>query len=359
MNTNLQTLTPDRPNIITSQLDDAISFYRKMDTENTVNEMIAGKYVIVEEYYSNGLEVLSQLKKSLLKIYTDKSFQGKRKYRSVFREASHRLIIKVKDNTLDVKKAPNIGWLEILYPEVSEFYISYPEVQGLNSSWQWYKKGVEVKTLNLAIYPYYNTYFPTRFDHLKLFDKWLKKYEGEKTNAIEIGVGSGILSFQLLQNGFENIYATDTNKNAIIGVAQECERLGFVSKITLAFKDLFEECDRKADIIVFNPPWLQAQHKLEEGIDKAMYYEDELFPRFFEQAKEHLNENGKIVLIFSNLAQVVDEESSHPIIDELKSNNRYRKELHLRRNVRASSRRTKRTDSRSLEKVELWVLSPK
>lgn len=77
MNTNLQTLTPDRPNIITSQLDDAISFYRKMDTENTVNEMIAGKYVIVEEYYSNGLEVLSQLKKSLLKIYTDKSFQGK------------------------------------------------------------------------------------------------------------------------------------------------------------------------------------------------------------------------------------------------------------------------------------------
>jgi len=359
MNKNLQTLTTDRPNIITSQLDDAISFYRKMDTENTVNEMIAGRYVIVEEYYSNGLEVLSQLKKSLLKTYTDKSFQGQREYRSAFREASHRLIIKVKDNTLDVKKAPNIGWLEILYPEVSEFYISYPEVQGLNSSWQWYKKGIEVKTLDLTIYPYYNTYFPTRFDHLKLFDKWLKKYEGEKTNAIEIGVGSGVLSFQLLQNGFENIYATDTNKNAIIGVAKECKRLGFEDKITLTCADLFDECTIKADIIVFNPPWLQAQHKLEEGIDKAMYYEDELFPRFFEQAKEHLNENGKIVLIFSNLAQVVDEESSHPIINELKSNNRYRKELHLRRNVRASSRRTKRTNSRSLEKVELWVLSPK
>jgi 16S rRNA G966 N2-methylase RsmD len=353
-----QTLKPDRPDIITSK-PDAISFYRKMDTQNTVDEMIAGKYVIVEEFYSNGLEVLSQLKKRLLKTYTDKSFQGQREYRSAFREASHRLIIKVKDNKLDVKKAPQIGWLKILYPDSDEFYIAYPDVQGLNSSWQWYKKGIEVKTLDITLHPFYNTYFPTRFDHLKLFDKWLKKYEGSKTNAIEIGVGSGVLSFQLLQNGFENIYAIDTNRNAIIGVAKECERLGFEDKITLACEDLFNECSSKADIIVFNPPWLQAKHKLEEGIDKAMYYEDELFPRFFEQAKNHLNENGKIVLIFSNLAQVVDEESSHPIIDELKQNNRYRKELHLRRNVRASSRRTKRTDSRDLEKVELWVLSPR
>jgi hypothetical protein len=33
--------------------------------------------------------------------------------------------------------------------------------------------------------------------------------------------------------------------------------------------------------------------------------------------------------------------------------------LHLRRDVRASSRRTKRRDSRDNEKVELWVLAPK
>lgn len=358
MNKNIQTIKPDRPNIITSDIE-AIGFYRKMDTTATVKEMILGKYVIVEEYYSNGLEVLAQLKKTLLKTYNDKSFQGQREYRSAFREASHRLVIKVKNNKLNVKKCPKIGWLDSLYPEVSEFYISYPDVQGMNSSWQWYQKGIEVKTLNLTLKPYYGTYFPTRFDHLKLFDKWLKKYEGSKANAIEIGVGSGVLSFQLIQNGFENIFATDTNKNAIIGVDQECKRLGYEDTITLNHGDLFENCEVKADVIVFNPPWLEAKHTLEEGIDKAMYYEDDLFPRFFEQAKEHLNENGKVVLIFSNLAEVVDKESTHPIINELQKNNRFRKELHLRRDVRASSRRTKRTDSRSSEKVELWVLSPK
>ena len=358
MNKDLQSIQPDRPNIITTQIE-AISFFSKMDTKATVVDMIAGKYVLIEKFYSDGLKVLAELKRNLSRTYSNKSFQEQREYRSAFREASHRLLLKVKNNKLIVKKSPDIGWLELLYPDVSEFYVSFPEVQGMNSSWQWYKKGIEIQTLNLTLHPFYGTYFPTRFDHLKLFDKYLKRYEGSKDKVIEIGVGSGVLSFQLIQNGFEDIFATDTNKNAIIGVSQESKRLGFEDKLTLNCGDLFENCDVKADLIVFNPPWLLAKHKLEEGIDKAMYYEEELFPRFFEQAQKHLSPNGKIVLIFSNLAEVVDEKSKHPIIEELRNNNRFRKDLHLRRDVRASSKRTKRTDSRDNEKVELWVLAPK
>ncbi|MDQ7086040.1 MAG: methyltransferase [Sulfurovum sp.] len=355
MNNDLQA---DRPDIITTEIE-AIRFYRKMDTEATVKEMIAGKYVIVEEFYSNGLQVLNELRKNLLLKHKDKSFQGQRDYRTAFRKASHRLLLKVEQHKITLKKSPSIGWLELLYPDVSDFYVSFPEVQGMNSSWQWYEKGLEIKTLNLTLRPYYGAYFPTRFDHLKLFDKWLKKYDGDKTHAIDVGVGSGILSFQLIQNGFENIFSTDSNKNAVIGVAQESKRLGYEDKITVNHGDLFENCDIKADVIVFNPPWLLAKHTLEEGIDKAMYYEEDLFDRFFEQAQNHLTAKGKIVLIFSNLAEVVDKESTHPIIEELRNHNRFRKELHLKREVRASSRRTKRRDSRENEKVELWVLSPK
>ena len=97
MTTNLQSIKPDRPNIITSEIN-GIKFYRKMDTESVVNQMIAGKSVIVEEYYSNGLQVLAELKKNLSLRYSDKSFQGQRAYRAAFREASHRLFIKVIDN---------------------------------------------------------------------------------------------------------------------------------------------------------------------------------------------------------------------------------------------------------------------
>lgn len=358
MNQDLTTLQPDRPNIITTEIE-AISFYRDMDIEEIVSLMISGKCVLVEAYYSDGLDILAQLKKNLLRTHKDKSFQGQREYRSAFREASHRLLIEVKKNRLLAKKSPDIGWLKLLYPEVSDFYVSFPDAQGMNSAWQWYTKGIEVKTLGITLHPFYSTYFPTRFEHLKLFDKWLKRYEGPKEKAIEIGVGSGVLSFQLIQNGFETIFATDTNKNAIIGVLEECKRLGYEEKITLSHGDLFENCDVKADIILFNPPWLVATHKLEEGIDKVIYYEEELFPRFFEQAQKHLTPEGKIVLIFSNLGQVVDAKSTHPIIEELRNNNRFRKELHLTREVNASSKKTKRTDARTSEKVELWVLGQK
>jgi len=358
MNHDLITLQPDRPPIITSEIE-LIRFYHDTDAKAAVEQMIAGTYVLVEELYSNGLEILAELKRTLLVYYTDKKFQGQRDFRSAFREASHRLLVEVKGHKLLVKKAPMIGWLKVLYPEIADFYVSFPEIQGMNSAWQWYQKGIEVKTLGITLHPFYGTYFPTRFDHLTLFDKWLKKYVGSKEKAIEIGVGSGILSFQLIQNGFKSIFASDTNKNAIIGVAQECKRLGYEENITLNHGDLFENCDVKADVIVFNPPWLLAKHTLEEGFDKAIYYEKELFPRFFEQALKHLTPEGKLVLLFSNLAQVIDEKSSHPIIEELRNNNRFRKELHLRRDVSASSKKTKRTDSRENEKVELWVLAPK
>jgi hypothetical protein len=135
MNKDLQSIQPDRPNIITTEIE-AINFYRKMDTKATVAEMIAGKYVLVEEFYSNGVQVLNELKRNLLLKHKDKSFQGQRDYRSAFRKASHRLLLKVKDNKLIVKKSPDFGWLELLYPDVSEFYISFPQVQGMNSSWQ-------------------------------------------------------------------------------------------------------------------------------------------------------------------------------------------------------------------------------
>jgi len=358
MTDDFNSIKPDRPAIITSDID-AISFYRKMDTLATVEEMIEGKYVIVEEFYSNGLQVLSELKRTLQLRYKDNYFQGQRDFRSAFREASHRLLIKVEDNKLAVKKCPDIGWLKVLYPDVSDFYISYPDVQGLNSSWQWYQRGIEIPVLKLKIHPFYGTYFPTRFDHLILFDKWLKTYTGYRGKAFDIGVGSGVLSFQLLKSGFQKVFATDTNKNAIIGVSGESARLGFDGQLQLSLGDLFADCDFQSDLIVFNPPWLVAKHELEEGIDKAIYYEKDLFSRFFKEAKNHLSPDGKLVLLFSNLAQVVGADKIHPIIEELEKNDRFSKEQHLQRRVKAKSNKTSRADFRKQEKVELWVLKHK
>jgi len=115
----------------------------------------------------------------------------------------------------------------------------------------------------------------------------------------------------------------------------------------------------KTELIVFNPPWLIARHKLEEGNDKAIYYEEDLFPRFFEQAEKHLALGGRIVLLFSNLAQIIGTDDFHPIKEELEKFDRFKKELLLQKNVKVASKKTKRTDSRKNERVELWVLAHK
>lgn len=48
-----------------------------------------------------------------------------------------------------------------------------------------------------------------------------------------------------------------------------------------------------------------------------MYYEDGLFERFFDQALKRLAPGGRVVLVFSNLIELVQPDVPHPIQTEL------------------------------------------
>lgn len=345
----------NRPEVIVDDID-VVLYKRTMDPKMAVNTIRNGKYVLIIDYYSSGLLILNELKNQLVKKYADQSFQSQREFRSAFKTLSNQLMLVVNNHQLKVKKAPEIGWFKILYPELGEFLLPFPQVQGLNSSWQWYEKGIAMPVLKQKIHPFFGTYFPTRFEHLKLFDHWLKQYEGNKKLAIDVGVGCGVLSFQLLKHGFEKVYGTDSNPNAIIGLKEELSKNGLDSKIALFHGDLFADIEEKTDLIVFNPPWIPASHNI-EGIDQAIYYDTELFPRFFEQASKFLKTDGKIVLLFSNLAQITNANEIHPIEEELANGGRFQKELFLQKKVASASNKTRRNQSwRDAEKVELWVL---
>lgn len=342
--------SPILPNI------EVVPFVRKMDPQDAIDALLDGYYVLIDDFFSTGLVLLSELKKALQSKYSDQSFQGQRDFRAAYRELSHRVLLFISKHKLTVRKAPEIGWLKILYPGLDEFLLPLPQVQGLNSSWQWYAKGIHIPVLNRKIHPFFGTYFPTRFEHLELFDDWLKKYQGEKKSSIDVGIGCGVLSFQLLKHGFEKVHGTDSNPNAIIGLSEEMNKKRGPSKIDLYHGDLFAGCTLKSELIVFNPPWLPASHDL-EGIDKAIYYDDSLFPRFFEEAKNHLTDDGKVVLLFSNMAQVTMVGEHHPIEIELTEGGRFQKELFLQKDVGAASKNTRRNQNwRTSEKVELWVL---
>ncbi len=350
MSTNLKAT---RPEPITSNID-VFPFDRLTEPQEAIDALIEGYYILIIDYFSSGLVLLKALKQFVKSEYSDQSFQGQRDFRSAFRELSHRILLKIDNHKLTIKKAPEIGWLKILYPELEIFLLPFTQVQGLNSSWQWYKKGIFIPVLKKKIHPWFGVYFPARFEHLELFDSWLRRYKGKKKSAFDIGVGSGVLSFQLIKNGFEKVYGTDTNANAIIGLNENPNQLQ--SKLELLHGDLFANSNEKTELIVFNPPWLPASQNLDE-LDKAIYYTPEMFSCFFDDAKKHLQPNGRVVLMFSNLAQITKVDDNHPIEMELEKGGRFDKELFIQKKVRAASKKTKRNQNwRAEEKVELWVL---
>lgn len=342
-----------RPAMIQGELE-VLAFNRHDDLEEAIEVLLSGQYVLILDFYSTGLLLLNELK-AYLRWEEKQKFQEERSKRRNFRKLSHHIILEVSHQRLRVKKAPKIGWLKILYPEQSEFALSFPEIQGLNSSWQWYKKGIQIPTLPHKIHPWYGSYFPTRFEHIELFDEFLSNTKLNKEKAFDVGVGSGVLSFQLHQHGFKSIKSSDQNPNAIIGMKEELKRLD-ISNIELHYGDLFVGNNALQDLIVFNPPWLPAIGNI-ENLDTAIYYNQELFSKFFEQAFKRLKSDGRLVILFSNLVKLTHPNEIHPIEQEVKIRGRFIKETLLKKPVAHASKKTKRNlKRREQEFVELWSL---
>ena len=346
----------NKPTPITSG-EKMTPFKRGTDVHRTLKVLEAGRPVLVTEFYNNGLALVRAVKVYLDRKYANNSFREQREYRAVYNRLSNLILIEIVDHQLGVKKAPSIGWLKKLYPETSDFLLPFPQVQGLNSSWQWYQNGISMPMLRNKIHPYYGTYFPTRFEHLTLFDNWLKRYDGSKKSAMDVGIGSGVLSLLMVKHGFQKVFATDTNPNAIVGMAEFMGTTKLSRKIELDLGSLFGKWEKQTELIVFNPPWLPESANLESTEEEAIYYNEKLFPEFFAEAKKRLLPDGKLVLIFSNLAQVTNVTKDHPIKKEISEGGRFQLEKCLKKKVKPASDKTKRDQHwRATEEVELWVL---
>jgi len=129
-------------------------------------------------------------------------------------------------------------------------------------------------------------------------------------------------------------------------------------KLVLHQSNLFEKLDFETDLIIFNPPWLPQTDNL-TILDEAIYYPENLFERFFEQANQHLSQTGKIVLLFSNLGQIVNQ-NENPFEKIIEKSNIFYKEKIWTANVKPASTKTKRNQNwRENEKVELWIVAKK
>jgi len=110
---------------------------------------------------------------------------------------------------------------------------------------------------------------------------------------LEIGAGSGIHLETAHKSGVkkQNISSADVNPVAV----GHCNAIGF----NCIQSDLFEKVPEKYNIIIFNPPYLP-EHKFDDKPDTSAGKKQEVIVRFLQQAKDHLEPNGKIFLLLSS-----------------------------------------------------------
>ncbi len=221
------------------------------DIDEAVDLLLKGQFILLEHAYPDGLRLLHALKQRI--GHTASSFKNKRQKRKIYQAASQKLLVEVENHKIALKKAPDIPFLEMCYPNTPDFVISYPDIQGLNSAWQWYIKGLSVPNVQGKLHPFYGVYFPTRFEHIELLNNYLEGNPPIIAQAIEVGVGSGVLSLLLLQAGVQHIQATDCNPNALYSAAMEFEKRALTDRIRLIESDLMTGCEGTVDLNLLSP----------------------------------------------------------------------------------------------------------
>ena len=112
----------NKPTPIISEVE-LVSFNQESDIQATIDTLVLGKYVLIEGFYSNGLNLLSALQTYLKSKYPNQDFQGQRAFRAEYRKLSNLILIEINKHKLSVRKAPTIGWFEKLYPNEGNFLL--------------------------------------------------------------------------------------------------------------------------------------------------------------------------------------------------------------------------------------------
>lgn len=125
-----------------------------------------------------------------------------------------------------------------------------------------------------------------------------KKSRGE---VLDVGTGSGFQSFVASKKA-KHVTGVDIRKESVKTAEINAKRNN-VKNAKFTQSDLFERVSGRFDVIIFNPPYLPEKQDLYDGSEQWAGGETgrEVIKRFSSGVSEHLNENGKILMVVSSL----------------------------------------------------------
>lgn len=140
--------------------------------------------------------------------------------------------------------------------------------------------------------------YPPSDDSILLVES-LDVRPGER--VLEVGCGSGVVSIHCAVNGCD-VAAVDVNPKAVALARRNAEANGV--SFPISESDVYENVDGRFDTIVFNLPYLPVD---EEGLLAKAWSggPDGLgpLPKLLEGAPEHLNPDGRVVVVVSSLIE--------------------------------------------------------
>jgi hypothetical protein len=204
------------------------------------------------------------------------------------------------DYTIPLRRAPDVQLAcnEAYGRGEEPFVASMRELLGLIGAHEWRKNGVEVAALGERIHPHYGVFSPIRGEYVELVAN-APLPAGAKV-AFDIGTGTGVLAALLAKRGLQHIVATDMDARALSCARDNLQRLGLEQTVELMKADLFP--DRRADLVVCNPPWLPGRPS--SSLEYAVYDPDSrMLKGFLGGVAAHLAPDGEAWLILSDLAE--------------------------------------------------------
>jgi len=185
---------------------------------------------------------------------------------------------------------------------------------GLIGAHEWRKTGVPIAALGGdRIHPHHGVFSPVRGEYLDLIaGAPLPAALSTCPLAMDLGVGTGVLSAVLLRRGVPRVLATDLSARAIACADDNLRRLGLRAAVDLQQADLFPP--GQAALVVCNPPWLPGQPS--SVLDQAIYDPDSAMLRgFLSGLRAHLCPGGEGWLVLSDLAERLGLRSRQQLLD--------------------------------------------
>lgn len=279
----------------------------ELKADDALRRVRRGEFLLYQGDFHNARQLLGAMGRRLPtprhKGTPLEAFRAERRARAIEHDTLGRVVVELDgEYRLQLKRAPDVAlacrqaWGA---SEGQRTVVPLKTLLGVLGAAEWRKKGLEVPGLKKKLTPHYGVYLPTRTDYLELLRK-LPDVKG--ASCFDLGTGTGVLALLLLEKGAARVVGTDIEPRAVACARENAQFYKVSERFVVHEQPLFP--DGRADVVVFNPPWVPEPPK--NRVDRAVFDEGSAtLEAFLAGLKEHLLPRGRGVLILSNLAELL------------------------------------------------------